>query len=74
MNEGQVLIVGAGPTGLALALFLQKAGVTPRLIDRNSGPGQASRGDGRAVPDFGVLSPARVRQRGRGAGHSHHSH
>ena len=43
MNEGQVLIVGAGPTGLALALFLQKAGVTPRLIDRNSGPGQASR-------------------------------
>ncbi len=37
------MIVGAGPTGLALALFLQKTGVTPRLIDKNSGPGQASR-------------------------------
>ena len=43
MNETQILIVGAGPTGLALALFLAKAGVTPRIIDKNSGPGQASR-------------------------------
>ena len=43
MNSTQVLIVGAGPTGLALALFLAKAGVTPRIIDKNSGPGQASR-------------------------------
>lgn len=43
MNDAQVLIVGAGPTGLALALFLAKAGVTPRIIDKNSGPGQASR-------------------------------
>ena len=43
MNTTQVLIVGAGPTGLTLALFLAKAGVTPRIIDKNSGPGQASR-------------------------------
>jgi 2-polyprenyl-6-methoxyphenol hydroxylase-like FAD-dependent oxidoreductase len=43
MNDTQILIVGAGPTGLALALFLKKAGVTPRIIDKNSGPGQASR-------------------------------
>ena len=47
MNETQaktqVLIVGAGPTGLALALFLARAGVMPRIIDKNSGPGQASR-------------------------------
>ena len=43
MNDAQVLIVGAGPTGLALALFLVKAGLKPRLIDKNSGPGQASR-------------------------------
>ena len=28
MSSSDVLIVGAGPTGLALALFLAKAGVT----------------------------------------------
>ncbi len=43
MNETPVLIVGAGPTGLALALFLNAAGVKPRIVDKNSGPGQASR-------------------------------
>jgi 2-polyprenyl-6-methoxyphenol hydroxylase-like FAD-dependent oxidoreductase len=46
MNETQVLIVGAGPTGLALALFMAKAGVKPMIIDKNSGPGQASRAMG----------------------------
>ena len=43
MEPTQVIIVGAGPTGLALALFLAKAGVRARIIDKNSGPGQASR-------------------------------
>ena len=43
MDEPQVLIVGAGPTGLALALFLAKSGVKARIVDMNSGPGQASR-------------------------------
>ena len=43
MTKTQVLIVGAGPTGLVLALSLAKAGLTPRIINKNSGPGQASR-------------------------------
>ncbi len=43
MNHSQVLIVGAGPTGLGLALFLARAGFTPRIVDKASGPGQASR-------------------------------
>ena len=38
-----VLIVGAGPTGLTLALRLAFHGVPFRIIDRESGPGQASR-------------------------------
>src|SRR5262249_55524913 len=43
MGEPQVLIVGAGPTGLALALWLAKAGTPFRLIDRKAEPGEGSR-------------------------------
>src|SRR3954464_5673781 len=43
MGELQVLIVGAGPTGLVLALWLAKAGTPFRLIDRKTGPGEGSR-------------------------------
>lgn len=43
MSSTEVLIVGAGPTGLMLALQLVRRGVTPRIVDKNSGPGQASR-------------------------------
>jgi 2-polyprenyl-6-methoxyphenol hydroxylase-like FAD-dependent oxidoreductase len=39
----QVLIIGAGPTGLVLAIALARRGVIVRIIDKNSGPGQASR-------------------------------
>ncbi|HVK13481.1 MAG TPA: FAD-dependent monooxygenase [Gemmataceae bacterium] len=43
MGDPQVLIVGAGPTGLVLALWLARAGVPFRLVDKNPGPGLASR-------------------------------
>jgi 2-polyprenyl-6-methoxyphenol hydroxylase-like FAD-dependent oxidoreductase len=38
-----VLIVGAGPTGLALALWLTRRGVAVRIIDKTSEPGTTSR-------------------------------
>ena len=38
-----VLIVGAGPTGLMLANQLCRRGVRTRIIDRHSGPAQQSR-------------------------------
>ncbi len=43
MLDTQVLIVGAGPTGLALGLCLVRHGIAFRIIEKNLGPGQASR-------------------------------
>ncbi|HKO69322.1 MAG TPA: FAD-dependent oxidoreductase [Bradyrhizobium sp.] len=41
--ESDVLIIGAGPTGLVLALWLAKLGVRVRIIDKTEGPGTTSR-------------------------------
>ena len=38
-----VLIVGAGPTGLVLALWLTAQGIRVRIIDKSAGPGETSR-------------------------------
>jgi len=41
--DTDVLIVGAGPTGLMLANQLARRGVKPIIIDRHSGPAQQTR-------------------------------
>ena len=41
--QTDVLIVGAGPTGLVLALWLTKLGVRIRIIDKTASPGTTSR-------------------------------
>ena len=38
-----VLIAGAGPTGLVLALWLTRLGVRVRIIDKAEQPGTTSR-------------------------------
>jgi 2-polyprenyl-6-methoxyphenol hydroxylase-like FAD-dependent oxidoreductase len=43
MTDRLVLIVGAGPTGLVLALWLTRLGVRVRLIDKTAEPGTTSR-------------------------------
>jgi 2-polyprenyl-6-methoxyphenol hydroxylase-like FAD-dependent oxidoreductase len=43
MTDWPVLIVGAGPTGLALALWLARFGVRVRIIDKTAEPGTTSR-------------------------------
>jgi 2-polyprenyl-6-methoxyphenol hydroxylase-like FAD-dependent oxidoreductase len=43
MTHSDVLIVGAGPTGLVLALWLTKQGIRARIIDKTEGPGTTSR-------------------------------
>ena len=41
--EDKVLIAGAGPTGLAMAVGLERQGVPFRIIDKADGPGEESR-------------------------------
>jgi 2-polyprenyl-6-methoxyphenol hydroxylase-like FAD-dependent oxidoreductase len=43
MASSDVLIVGAGPTGLVLALWLTRLGVKVRIIDKAAEPGTTSR-------------------------------
>jgi 2-polyprenyl-6-methoxyphenol hydroxylase-like FAD-dependent oxidoreductase len=41
--DTDILIVGAGPTGMVLALWLARAGVRVRIVDKTAEPGTTSR-------------------------------
>ena len=41
--DTEVLVVGAGPTGLVLALWLARLGIRVRIIDKTAEPGTTSR-------------------------------
>jgi 2-polyprenyl-6-methoxyphenol hydroxylase-like FAD-dependent oxidoreductase len=43
VNRTDVLVAGAGPTGLILALWLTKLGATVRIVDKVAEPGTTSR-------------------------------
>jgi 2-polyprenyl-6-methoxyphenol hydroxylase-like FAD-dependent oxidoreductase len=43
MADTSVLIIGAGPTGLVLALWVTQQGVPVRIVDKSAGPGTSSR-------------------------------
>jgi 2-polyprenyl-6-methoxyphenol hydroxylase-like FAD-dependent oxidoreductase len=61
MADPSVLIVGAGPTGLVLALWLTKQGVPVRIVDKAAGPGTTSRA--LAVHDAGRRDLQSIRDR-----------
>jgi len=42
-TDTDVLVAGAGPTGLVLALWLARRGVRVRIIDKSAEPGTTSR-------------------------------
>lgn len=43
MRRSDILIIGAGPTGLVLALWLSKLGIKVRILDQTAAPGTTSR-------------------------------
>jgi 2-polyprenyl-6-methoxyphenol hydroxylase-like FAD-dependent oxidoreductase len=43
MNSSQVMVVGAGPTGMLLAAELARRNVTVRLVEKREGPAEHSR-------------------------------
>ncbi len=43
MTDCDVLIAGAGPTGLVLALWLTRLGAKVRIVDKTAAPGTTSR-------------------------------
>lgn len=83
--DPEVLIVGAGPTGLVLALWLARLGIRVRIIDKTAEPGTTSRalvvhartlehyrqlGLAHAVAEAGlVFSAANLWARGRRVAH-----
>src|ERR1700746_2814943 len=42
-DDAEVLIAGAGPTGLVLALWLARLGIRVRIVDKTKEPGTTSR-------------------------------
>ena len=63
MREKEVLIVGAGPTGLTLALDLLRRGVACHLVEASERPFTGSRGKGlqprtlEIFEDLGIIEP-----------------
>jgi 2-polyprenyl-6-methoxyphenol hydroxylase-like FAD-dependent oxidoreductase len=55
MTQADVLVVGAGPTGLTLACDLARRGVAVRIVDRAPGFPRGSRGKGLSPRSLEVL-------------------
>lgn len=70
MAEADVLIVGAGPTGLALACELAVRGVAIRVIDAAAGPADESRALGTSPRTLELLEVLGVADRLVSAGHA----
>src|SRR5713226_5124179 len=70
-RDTAVLIIGAGPTGLVLALWLARRGVRLRIVDKTAEPGTTSRAvavQGRTLEFYSQLGlAAAVVERGRKA-------
>jgi 2-polyprenyl-6-methoxyphenol hydroxylase-like FAD-dependent oxidoreductase len=72
MINKKILIVGAGPVGLAAAVELTRRGAKPRVIDQNSGPNPNSRALAVNTRTLDLMEPSGVSQDLLAAGHQLH--
>lgn len=63
-----ILIVGAGPTGLAAAVEFARHGVAARIVDRDPGPTPLSKAAGISARTLDILEPSGVTERLLAAG------
>ena len=66
--DTDVLVVGAGPTGLMLANQLARRGVRARIIDRHSGPSLQTRALGVQARTLEIYSQLGIAGRALGLG------
>jgi 2-polyprenyl-6-methoxyphenol hydroxylase-like FAD-dependent oxidoreductase len=59
-DADDILIVGAGPTGLSCALFLAEHGVKPRIVERRPEPSPHSKAFGVNARSLELLTPSGV--------------
>ena len=71
-TDADVLVVGAGPTGLALAVDLRRRGVDVRLVDRLPGVRRRSRGKGVQPRTLEVLDDLGLADAALAAGRTDH--
>ena len=74
MAQADVLVVGAGPTGLTLACDLARRGVAVRIVDRAAEFPGGSRGKGLSPRTLEVLDDLAVIDQIRAAGTTHLPH
>lgn len=67
-RKPDVLVVGAGPVGLAAALELTRRGFAPRMIDQDDGPTGESRALGVNARTLELLEPSGLAERMIAAG------
>jgi 2-polyprenyl-6-methoxyphenol hydroxylase-like FAD-dependent oxidoreductase len=69
-HNGVVLIAGAGPIGMTLALQLQRFGIPYRIIERNAGPSTATKALALHSRTLDIFSDLGIAQEAVATGHA----